>query len=142
MPNACTPLAIADLQRRVAGQTARQLARQRRALEERCQRGPFYYIMSLYHSRGEVLTWWKPNNAGYTTSLAQAGRYSKAEIDGDCHYYNSVRNKPVRCEVADKMAYLVVDAGKMAELARKAPRRPARRNRMALYAAMHPKAVP
>jgi hypothetical protein len=40
--------------------------------------GPMrYYILSLKHSQGSVLTWWGPNSAGYTVNLNHAGLYSQ-----------------------------------------------------------------
>lgn len=34
-----------------------------------------YVIYSRKHTRG-IVTWWRPNRAGYTQDLRQAGRYT------------------------------------------------------------------
>lgn len=39
-----------------------------------------YYILSLDHSvRNDWLLWWRPNGAGYTTNLLEAGTYSRID---------------------------------------------------------------
>ena len=40
-----------------------------------------YYLLSLKHSRGDYLTWWKPNRRGYTIDIREAGRYEDSEIE-------------------------------------------------------------
>ena len=40
-----------------------------------------YYLLSLKHSRGDYLTWWKPNRRGYTIDISEAGQYENAEIE-------------------------------------------------------------
>ena len=41
--------------------------------------GDAYLVWSNVHA-----AWWRPNSAGYTTSLAQAGRYSRNEAINIC----------------------------------------------------------
>jgi hypothetical protein len=38
-----------------------------------------YFLLSLKHSQGSVLTWWGPNGCGYTTNLDRAGLYESEE---------------------------------------------------------------
>lgn len=46
-----------------------------------------FLLLSLKHSRGELLTWWRPNASGYCQRLDWAGRYTEEEAllhhDGD-----------------------------------------------------------
>lgn len=38
-----------------------------------------FYLLSLKWSRGNFLTWWRPNSAGYCWDLDSAGLYEEAE---------------------------------------------------------------
>lgn len=40
----------------------------------------FFYILDNSTAIADSALWWKPNKAGYTTDLNQAGRYSKTEV--------------------------------------------------------------
>lgn len=48
-----------------------------------------FYIMSLKWTSGDHITWWRPNNAGYTSDLAQAGVYSAEQVARAPDYYNN-----------------------------------------------------
>jgi len=37
-----------------------------------------YYILSFEHTVGELVTWWRPDEHGYTTNLDEAGQYDEA----------------------------------------------------------------
>lgn len=43
-----------------------------------------FMLLSLKHSSGDVLTWWRPNSAGYCQRLEDAGRYTQAEAERIC----------------------------------------------------------
>jgi hypothetical protein len=48
-----------------------------------------FYILSLKWTRDEMITWWGPNNSGYSRLLSQAGRYSREAVERDPGYYNN-----------------------------------------------------
>lgn len=71
-----------------------------------------YYVISYKHSSNGILTFWRPKNAGYTTDLKQAGKYSDQEIADSFTYYNNgykagkrfiVDNIAVPCHEVEKM---------------------------------------
>jgi hypothetical protein len=41
--------------------------------------GDEWLILCHEHGDGAVCLWWRPNGAGYTTRLDEAGRYTEAE---------------------------------------------------------------
>jgi len=47
-----------------------------------------YLILSLKWSRAGVLSWWGPDNSGYTTDIDKAGRYSAELVRRKQSYYN------------------------------------------------------
>jgi hypothetical protein len=64
-----------------------------------------YYILSINHTRGYVVSLWRPNNSGYTIYLEQAGRYSEEQVKKNQQYYdNKVTTMAVPCEDVEKMA--------------------------------------
>jgi hypothetical protein len=76
-----------------------------------------FYILSLKWTRGDLVTWWAPNNSGYTTVLERAGRYSKADVDAEAGYYNDgVNTMAIPCEVVEKHAQRVVMADSLTKL--------------------------
>ena len=56
-----------------------------------------HFILSLEHSRGDRLTWWRPNESGYCYDLSVAGLYS-AERAQEIEKASSFRG--VRQEIA------------------------------------------
>jgi hypothetical protein len=48
-----------------------------------------YVIISYKHSSRGELTFWRPNNAGYTTDIDDAGRYTQQEVIEHQSTYNS-----------------------------------------------------
>ncbi|HNC14205.1 MAG TPA: hypothetical protein PLF59_20660 [Cyclobacteriaceae bacterium] len=47
-----------------------------------------YIILSLKHSRKDEPVFWCANDAGYTNSPFNAGRYTEAQIKESPRYYN------------------------------------------------------
>lgn len=67
--------------------------------------GDVFYILSLDHTSGGVVTWWRPDNQGYTTDLNQAGRYTRRQVEAARSYYdNGDQTMAVPCEAATAMA--------------------------------------
>lgn len=77
-----------------------------------------FYILSLHWTREDILTWWSPNNSGYTSILALAGRYTRAQIEAHPGYYNSDRAMAIPCAEVEVFAQQVVlgHAGTLAKL--------------------------
>lgn len=68
-----------------------------------------YYILSLKWTRGNQLTWWGPDNNGYVTNLAQAGKYSyETVVERRSYYDNHDTSIAIPCERADAAAIQVV----------------------------------
>ena len=70
-----------------------------------------YYIMSLKWTRHneDSVTWWGPNNSGYTWVLANAGRYTEDQVRGNLSYYdNRDSTIAIPCKVAERAASTVV----------------------------------
>ena len=61
-------------------------------------------------SRG-VMTWWGPDNAGYTPYLEQAGVYTAEQIAADPSYYDSAHTVPVPVSFIDGRDSRQVDGG-------------------------------
>lgn len=60
-----------------------------------------FYIRSLKHERGygkkeNTVIWWGPESRGYTTNLALAGKYARAEAEAICGMKNSEMLKNVQ----------------------------------------------
>lgn len=96
-----------------------------------------FFIMSIKWTRGERVTWWRPDNAGYTDDLMQAGRYPRAEVEKASSYYdNKWSTLAIPCEAALKASRtrVHVDAGPAITRRLKAARYRAFRGRAALRA--------
>ena len=64
-----------------------------------------FYIWSLTHTKGEMTLWWMPDDRGYTTNLARAGKYTEAQIAANRRYYDNGRStRAVPVETADAMS--------------------------------------
>jgi hypothetical protein len=61
-----------------------------------------YYILSLKHSPiGNHAVWWRPESAGYTTRLEEAGVFDETEIDVQPEYYNNGEStRAIECSSA------------------------------------------
>lgn len=67
-----------------------------------------YYIVSLKYP-SHPMTFWGPNNNGYTWWLEHAGRYTHSQVMGELSYYNDgVNTMAVPCEVIDEQKRTVV----------------------------------
>lgn len=65
-----------------------------------------FYILSLKWSKkkDKVITWWRPNNAGYCLRMDWAGKYTQAHVDEHQSYYNDGKSTiAVPCDVVDKL---------------------------------------
>ncbi|WP_461080011.1 hypothetical protein [Spirosoma flavus] len=51
-----------------------------------------FYVISYTHSSKGVLTFWGPNNAGYTTNVRRAGKYTESKIRENLSYYHQGEN--------------------------------------------------
>lgn len=51
-----------------------------------------FYLISFTHSDRGVLMFWGANNAGYTTNIRRAGRYTESQIRGNMSYYHQGDN--------------------------------------------------
>ena len=46
-----------------------------------------YYVISLKWTRADNICFWRPDNAGYTEYLDEAGIYTEEQINGAKTYY-------------------------------------------------------
>lgn len=68
-----------------------------------------FFILSLRWTREDVLTWWCPKNSGYTSTLTQAGRYSRADVEARRDYYdNGHTTLAIPCGDVEPCAVLIV----------------------------------
>lgn len=76
-----------------------------------------YFVQCLKdRNTAGMAIWWRPNNAGYTPCVEQAGRYSQAAIDANPDYYNDgVENRAIRCDLVERLARRVVDVHRIQE---------------------------
>lgn len=65
-----------------------------------------FYIVSLKHTRREhrYITFWRPDDAGYSYPLSWSGRYSEVNVRGNPGYYNNGHSTiAVPCSVVDPL---------------------------------------
>jgi hypothetical protein len=63
-----------------------------------------YYLISLKWSEPPVVTFWGPDDKGYTRNLDKAGVYTRATLEAHPSYYqNGVQTIAVPIEVADRV---------------------------------------
>lgn len=68
-----------------------------------------YFILSLPWTRENYATWWCPNNSGYTSTLALAGRYTEHDVTSRASYYNNGETTiAIPCDEAEAAAVPVV----------------------------------
>jgi Rha family phage regulatory protein len=69
-----------------------------------------FYIMSLNaDKKSPFVTWWKPDDRGYTHYLNQAGKYSAEQVEANPSYYNNRRyDVPIPCECANQVGEVIV----------------------------------
>ena len=73
-----------------------------------------FYILSLTRMKGDTLTWWGPNNSGYTPVLDNAGKYDGEDIFKRPEYYdNKKETAAIPCEWVDEFAIKVVSSDNM-----------------------------
>lgn len=53
----------------------------------------------MAYPRGDLILFWRPNNAGYTAVVDDAGRYTITQIKSDEDYYNRLCEKEERIAV-------------------------------------------
>lgn len=73
-----------------------------------------FYLLSLKHSAGDFLTWWRPDERGYCWSLDAAGLYTEEQakkIEGQSTFNGARSVVAVPEDVAKAMSYRVVEIG-------------------------------
>jgi hypothetical protein len=78
-----------------------------------------YYVLSVYHTQRSHLyiTFWRPDDNGYTWVLPRAGKYEHDHVMARLGYYNSGKNVAIPCAIVDPLAvapvkgYIDNDAG-------------------------------
>ena len=67
----------------------------------------FYYVQDTRDFVGNSMLWWRPDGAGYTTDLSQAGQYNHKPTNRDTDilwpvgYINSIAQLSVDHQKAD-----------------------------------------
>jgi hypothetical protein len=60
-----------------------------------------YIILSLKHSTREMSMFWLPDDCGYTSTLVNAGLYTRAQIETQPFYYNDgINTVSIPCTMA------------------------------------------
>jgi hypothetical protein len=64
------------------------------------------YVLSLAHSHAtdRLLTWWGPNDSGYSVALEGAGKYTSTDISKSSYYNDGDRSIAIPCEIVDGLA--------------------------------------
>ncbi len=57
-----------------------------------------YYLLSIKYSNDSTVTWWGPNDSGYTNDIERAGIYSEEQIQKRSIYYSNKGVMPVPVE--------------------------------------------
>jgi hypothetical protein len=79
-----------------------------------------FFILSLRWTRGDVLTWWAPDNCGYVTAIDQAGRYPRVQIEANLAYYNNGETAlAIPCAAVEAEAVRVVRGARLEALTKK-----------------------
>lgn len=81
-----------------------------------------FFVISLVHSSDE-LTFWRSNDAGYTSDLNQAGVYSEKQIRENLNYYHNGDNISIPCDyfktIIETQTKVYVSSGKNRSFIRK-----------------------
>ena len=69
-----------------------------------------YFVLSLkYSQNSDFLVWWRPQDAGYTAAIDNAGRYTEEQINAPGSMRNDgINTLAVPCEVAEGLAHQIV----------------------------------
>jgi len=68
-----------------------------------------YYILALDHHNSEALTWWGPDNSGYTIELDRAGKYSQEAVEDKKYYYdNKTGTVAIPCHMVEEFTIRIV----------------------------------
>ena len=84
--------------------------------------GQRYFIQDTRSFVGDSVVWWRPNRAGYTVNLDEAGEYEESEARSIER--NRGTDKPIPVEVARCVASSHVIADRLAKAMRTAERPP------------------
>lgn len=76
-----------------------------------CKKEELYYIVSPKHSdRGAVWTLWRPNSAGYTDDLGQAGLYRRGDVSKDYPVWGETEYTPNELKYGKEVDNFIVPA--------------------------------
>ena len=75
-----------------------------------------FYIQNNLACVGNEALWWRPDGAGYTAHLSDAGKFSKAKADSI--HNNRATDVPWLCAEIEALAYSAVDVGDLRRLLR------------------------
>lgn len=71
-----------------------------------------FYVISLKHTRRDhrYVTFWRPDDKGYTIRASTAGRYTEERVRAHLGYYNGGVSIAVPCEVIDPLTVMTTPA--------------------------------
>lgn len=74
-----------------------------------------FYVISLKHTWREhrYITFWRPDDRGYTFRASMAGRYPEDRIRAHLGYYNTGTNIAVPCDVIDAITVMTTPADRL-----------------------------
>ncbi len=77
-----------------------------------------YFVISLRWTVGkDLITFWRPNNSGYTVNIDQAGHYSQEAIINNPTYYDDGKSTlAVPCQEIESQTWRVVDSDRLKNL--------------------------